>query len=144
MNRLTTLIALLLFMPSLAWTAFAAEVSPQDILTGRDTTMVETHRPRVKMSGFRIQIYSGSNGRKSKIEAQDAGEICKVFFPELSVYCRYKEPRWYTRVGDFTTMESAKKYLDLMRKTTQFKECHIVKSQITRPIDSITTDEHND
>lgn len=99
----------------------------------QDTLVVDT-RPRYKSQGYRIQLYSGSQGRASKIEAFRRGEVSRSFFPELSVYCHFKSPRWVCRVGDFPTIEAARKYLKLMRSTTQFPDCQIVKSQVLLPV----------
>lgn len=131
-----TLTTLLSALPAGAWTVEGVSPARQD-------TVVAASRPRQKASGYRIQIYSGSNGRKSKQEAYRVGEVCHTFFPELSVYCRYKEPRWYCRVGDFPTMEAAQHYVALMRRTSQFMECHIVKSQVLLPLHSVTPEEND-
>lgn len=79
---------------------------------------------------YRIQIYSGNNGRKSKEEAYRMAALSREFFPLLPTYCSYKQPRWICRVGNFRTAEDAQHYLRLMRGTTQFPYATLVKSQI--------------
>lgn len=101
-----------------------------------------------KTTGYRIQLYSGCNGRASRIEAEKAASTCRLFYPELYVYCHYKQPRWVCRVGDFATQAGAEEYMKKLRATQQFFECHVVKSQINRfrlndtvetPLDTISS-----
>lgn len=141
MRNIILIMAVVLSAPTGMRAATAAVSTAADSLSSSfyvQPDSIAHTRPRRKAEGFRIQLYSGSNGRKSKMEAYRMGEISKTFFPELSVYCRYKEPRWICRVGDFPTMDAAQRYLKLMRQTNQFMECHIVKSTISVPVHSST------
>lgn len=137
MNRFISLF-LAVLLSSSAWVGTAKAAN-----TLQDTLMVSSNKPRVKAQGYRIQIYSGNNGRKSKNDAYKAGEVAHRFFPELSVYCRYKEPRWTCRVGDFPTMEAALHYLNYMKNISQFQECHIVKCQVLLPLHAIPKNEND-
>lgn len=73
-------------------------------------------RPRSKARGYRVQIYSGPGNTASKVAAQEIAAKIRKKFPELSVYCRFKSPRWVCRVGDFATKAAAQRYLDKIRR----------------------------
>lgn len=73
-------------------------------------------RTRSKARGYRVQIYSGPGNTASKEAAQELAAKVRKKFPELSVYCRFKSPRWVCRVGDFSTKAAAQRYLDKIRR----------------------------
>lgn len=132
----------MLLAPFVVQAASAAEVSlTLDQHASTSTTTSQQQHPAKKMQGYRIQIYSGVKGRESKTMAYAAGERFHDLFPELSVYCKYIQPRWSCRVGDFTTMEEAHRYADLIRKSGEFTESSIVKSTIkyveSEPLDIV-------
>ena len=95
-----------------------------------DSTKLASTGVRVRMNGYRIQVYLGGNTRKGKAEAQAMKERVKGYFPELSVYAGFLSPHWSCRAGDFRTMEEASEYLHQMRETGRFDEAVIVKSKI--------------
>ena len=86
--------------------------------------------PKVKMNGFRIQVYFGDNSRKGKTEARAAGLRFRNSFPELPVYVSFVSPPWLCRAGDFRTMEEASDILRQIREMGIFREAVIVKSKI--------------
>ena len=86
--------------------------------------------PKVKMNGFRIQVYFGDNSRKGKTEARAAGLRFKNFFPQLPIYVTFASPHWLCRAGDFRTMEEASEFLSQIRDMGIFREAVIVKSKI--------------
>ena len=86
--------------------------------------------PKVKINGYRIQVYFGDNSRKGKTEAQAAGRRFRNTFPELSVYVSFASPHWLCRAGDFRTMEEANEKLRQIREMGIFREAVIVKSKI--------------
>ena len=86
--------------------------------------------PKVKMNGFRIQVYFGDNSRQGKTEAQATGRRFRNTFPELPVYVSFVSPHWLCRAGDFRTMEEASETLRLIREMGIFREAVIVKSKI--------------
>lgn len=116
--------------------ASAAEVSQDDLQKTSATPQASSSRHTIKMQGYRVQIYSGVKGRESKNLAYSAGERCHNLFPELGVYCKYNQPRWNCRVGDFPTIEEAQRYAALLRQSGTFSECNVVKSQIKVAIPS--------
>lgn len=73
-------------------------------------------RTRSKACGYRVQIYSGPGNTASKEAAQEMAAKVRKKFPELSVYCRFKSPRWVCRVGDFATKAAAQRYLEKIRR----------------------------
>ena len=85
---------------------------------------------RMRMNGFRIQVYAGGNNRQAKTEAYRMANLVRSTFDELSVYTSFISPRWTCRVGDFKTREEAAEMLTRMRQTQKFREASIVKSQI--------------
>ena len=97
-----------------------------------DSTAVDSLSlgPKVKINGFRIQVYFGDNSRKGKTEAQAAGRRFRNTFPELPVYVSFASPHWLCRAGDFRTMEEANEVLKEIRERGIFREAVIVKSKI--------------
>ncbi len=95
-----------------------------------DTIRQHLTGQRIRMNGYRIQVYLGGNTRRGKNEAQAMKERVKGFFPELSVYAGFLSPHWICRAGDFRTVEEANEYLHKMRETGRFDEAIIVKSKI--------------
>ena len=86
--------------------------------------------PKVKINGYRIQVYFGDNSRKGKAEARAAGLRFRNSFPELSVYVSFVSPHWKCQAGDFRTMEEASEVLKQIREMGIFREAVIVKSKI--------------
>ena len=85
---------------------------------------------RVKMNGYRIQVYFGDNSRRGKSEARAAGLRFRNYFPHYSVYVSFVSPHWLCRVGDFRTNEEAREVLGQIREMGIFREAVIVKSKI--------------
>ncbi len=96
-----------------------------------ETTTTPT--ARVRMNGYRIQVYSGGNSRQAKNEATMMGNRVKSLFSELSVYTNFASPHWICRVGDFKTYEEANEVFRQLRATGRFREAVIVKSKILAP-----------
>ena len=95
-----------------------------------DTAKLQLSGPRIRINGYRIQVYLGGNTRKGKTDAQVMKERVRNYFPELSVYAGFLSPHWICRAGDFRTVEEASEYLQKMRETGRFDEAVIVKSKI--------------
>ncbi|MBR5393523.1 MAG: hypothetical protein IK144_00400 [Bacteroidaceae bacterium] len=85
---------------------------------------------KVKMNGFRIQVYFGDNSRKGKTEARAAGLRFRDSFPQYAVYVSFVSPHWKCQAGDFRTMEEASEVLRQIREMGIFREAVIVKSKI--------------
>lgn len=99
------------------------------------------HGPKVKMSGFRIQVYFGDNSRRGKADARAAGQKFKNNFPGLPVYVSFVSPHWLCRVGDFQTNDEAAALLQEIREMGIFPEAVIVKSKINVRADVYATEE---
>lgn len=86
----------------------------------------------LKISGFRIQIFSGNNQRVSKNEAFSKEADLKSVFPELSTYVKYNAPFWRLRVGDFQTYQDAQNMLMQLRRSFPAfgREMSIVREKI--------------
>ncbi len=97
-----------------------------------DSTVVDSLSlgPKVRISGYRIQVYFGDNSRKGKTEARSAGLRFRNSFPHLPVYVSFVSPHWLCRAGDFRTMEEAQEVLRQIREMGIFREAVIVKSKI--------------
>ena len=87
-------------------------------------------RVRHKARGFRIQVYAGTGSSDAKRQAKMMESRVRKAFPELSIYCHFKSPRWICRVGDFATREEAEHYLSLIRKQKISVEASIVPDTV--------------
>ena len=85
---------------------------------------------RIRINGFRVQVYYGGNNQKSKQQARQMAERAKIWFEELPVYTSFSSPHWICRVGDFQTREEAMEVLTAMRESGRFPRAIIVKSKI--------------
>lgn len=85
---------------------------------------------RHKAMGYRIQIYTGGNSNKDKMQAYEIGRKCQSIFPMLSSYPRFINPRWTCRVGDFRNHEEAEKFADKIRAAKISREIRIVKCEV--------------
>ena len=103
-----------------------------DSIAASDTAIVSpiTTGRRMKVNGYRIQVYAGGNNRQSKLEAYRMASLVRSNFEDVSVYTHFISPRWICRVGDFRTYEEANELLRRMRQTQKFREASIVKSKI--------------
>lgn len=90
-------------------------------------------RTRKEARGYRIQVYSAAGNTKTKLAAQEMAAKVRKLFPELSVYCRFKSPRWVCRVGDFATKAAAERYLSKIRKAKISGETSIVIDDVFLP-----------
>ena len=85
---------------------------------------------RIRINGFRVQVYYGGNNQKSKQQARQMAQRVKVWFEDLPVYTSFSSPHWICRVGDFQTREEAMEVLTTMRESGRFPKAIIVKSKI--------------
>lgn len=85
---------------------------------------------KVRMNGYRIQVYSGGNSRKAKTEAAAMGQRVRSMYGDLSIYTNFISPHWICRVGDFKSYEEANEIFRQMKATGRFSEAVIVKSKI--------------
>lgn len=93
-------------------------------------TNVNASVRKMKIAGYRIQVYAGGNSRASRDQAKEMAIKVKEKYADLSVYTSFQSPRWLCRVGDFRTIEEADSMLRKMREANDFEEASIVKSYI--------------
>ena len=86
--------------------------------------------PKMKVNGYRIQVYAGGNSRAARQEALKAASRVKGLFGEHSVYTLFQSPRWVCRMGDFRTQEEAIAVLQQLRATGMFDEAVVVRSKV--------------
>ena len=89
----------------------------------------------VKMRGYKIQVFSGNNQRKSKDEAYSKQRLINNSFEDMETVVYFRSPRWILRAGNFRTREEADVMLKQMVK--QFpsfgKEMYIVSDTVKIP-----------
>lgn len=85
---------------------------------------------KVKIRGYRIQVYWGGSQRTDQSRAQHAGTMVTNAFPELQAYTSFESPHWRCRVGDFTTRQEAADYLRKLRDMNMGSDAMIVRSEI--------------
>lgn len=100
--------------------------TPDSILAHIDSIPVR----KMRMNGFRVQVYAGANSRDAKNKAYQMEGMVHTLFPGQPVYTRFVSPRWICHVGDFRTREEALELLEEMRKTGKFSEAITVKCKI--------------
>lgn len=99
---------------------------------------------RIRINGFRVQVYYGGNNQKSKQEAYKKAQLVKIWFEDLHVYTSFSSPHWICRVGDFQTREEAMEVLLAMRESGRFPGAAIVKSRINIREDELRREEPAD
>ena len=114
------------FLPDTTFTT-AWDTTLQDTIARADSVP----QKRIRINGFRVQVYYGGNDQKSKLEARKTAERVKIWFEDLKVYTFFSSPRWICRVGDFQTRDEAMAVLQAMRESGRFPKAIIVKSKIT-------------
>ena len=83
-----------------------------------------------KVSGYRIQIFSGGNKREDRQNAERAGHKIKAAFPSQPVYVHFHSPRWICRVGNFHDKKKAQEFLK-QAKRAGFPQATIVSAIVT-------------
>lgn len=90
----------------------------------------------LKIQGYRTQVFSGNNQRRSKDEAFEKEKMIKELFPNVPTYVTYTAPFWKLRVGDFRSHEEAYHMQRLLM--TAFpsfgKEMYIVREEVKIPL----------
>ncbi len=83
-----------------------------------------------KVTGYRVQAYSGGNSRADRQKAESIGNAIKMRFPDLPIYVHFYSPRWICRVGNFRTYQEANEVLKEV-KSMGYRQACIVKGKIT-------------
>lgn len=90
----------------------------------------------LKIQGYRTQVFSGNNQRKSKDEACRKEKEIRELFPDVPTYVTYNAPFWRLRVGDFRSHEEAYRMQRLLMDAfpSYKKEMYIVKEEVKIPL----------
>ena len=90
----------------------------------------------LKIQGYRTQVFSENNQRKSKDEAFRKEKEIKDVFPSIPTYVTYNAPFWRLRIGDFRTHEEAYHMQRLLMDAfpAYRKEMYIVREEVKIPL----------
>ena len=109
-----------------AKTATEAEAMERPVVD----TSKKVMRNSYKVTGYRIQAYSGGNSGADKAKARKIGNAIKMKFPDQPVYVHFYSPRWICRVGNFRSYEEASQLLRSIKAMGYHQAC-IVKGKIS-------------
>lgn len=116
-----------IFFTSLAYSqdsTITKKTNTTVIKDSRINQLNTTHASKYKLSGFRVQIYSGNK----KQPANQARSIFLRSHPKTKAHLNYEQPYYKVRVGDFRTKLEALKYKNGL--VQDFPNCFIVKDDI--------------
>lgn len=106
-------------------------VPPQQTVKAGDDDLI-VPSSNVHTGGYRIQIFSDSNPRTARNEANaKAGNIASKF-PEYKSYVTYDAPYWRLRIGDFRNYEDAIDALETIKEAfpAYRRELRVVRDRI--------------
>lgn len=109
-----------------AKTATEAEATERPVVD----TSKKVMRNSYKVTGYRIQAFSGGNSGADKAKARKIGNAIKMKFPDQPVYVHFYSPRWICRVGNFRSYEEASQLLRSI-KAMGYPQACIVKGKIS-------------
>lgn len=96
-------------------------VPSSSTISGQLTTSTDgvkaTDAPKsiIRARGYRIQVYSGSDQKTAKNEANSRKGAIQSSYPNMEVSVSYNSPVWRVRAGNFKTQEQANQALSEMR-----------------------------
>ncbi len=112
----------------------AAQAAPAGEEDAEASEGVDTSKKVIKnaqkITGYRVQVFSGGNSREDKTRAENTGEQIKRLFPGEPVYVHFYSPRWICRMGNYRTYEEAQGMLARV-KEAGFGQASLVKGPIT-------------
>lgn len=82
-----------------------------------------------KVTGYRVQAFTGGNSRADRQKAENTGTSIKMRFPDQPIYVHFYSPRWICRVGNYRTFQEASNMLRQI-KAMGYKQACIVKGKI--------------
>ena len=90
----------------------------------------------VKMRGYKIQVFSGNDQRKSRDEAHYKQKLINDAFEDIETVVYFNSPRWILRAGNFRTREEANVVLrQIMSQFPNFgKEMYIISDNVKIPL----------
>lgn len=94
---------------------------------------VRTGSTVIKRPGYKIQVFSGNNQRKSKDEAYYKQSLIHNEFPDIETTVSFHSPFWRLRAGNYQTYAEATQAMVELKKAfpTFGKEMYVVKDQIS-------------
>ena len=104
--------------------------NPVDTSSSETDTRKKVMKNTHKVTGYRVQVFTGGNTRNDRIKAENVGNAIKRKFPEQPIYVHFYSPRWICRVGNFRTYEEAHELLQEVHKMG-YKQASIVRGKIS-------------
>lgn len=83
-------------------------------VSNTNTSTSEVKKPN-SARGFRIQVFSGNDQKKSRNEANHRRNLVKSQFPQLNVSISYSAPVWTVTAGGYSNRADAEKALQELR-----------------------------
>lgn len=118
----------------------AANIAAGKVGSVADTSVIGGQNKKIirngqKVTGYRIQIYSGGNRKADREKCEQIKARLKNAFPELPVYVHFYSPSWKCRAGNFTDYNEAKAMLKEI-KAVGFTHACLVKGTVIIQKDS--------
>lgn len=117
-----------------ATTSPAPPAPPLNSDFDREDVVIDTRkkimRNSYKTQGYRIQVYSGGNSRRDRQRAETAGAVMKSNFPSEPIYVHFYSPSWKCRMGNYRTIEEARRLLPKVKKLG-YPQANIIKGTIS-------------
>ena len=90
----------------------------------------------VKMRGYKIQVFSGNDQRKSKDEAYYKQKLINDVFSDIETVVFFNSPRWILRAGNYKTRSEANAAMELiMQQFPNFgKEMYVISDTVKIPL----------
>lgn len=91
----------------------------------------------IRARGYRIQVYSGNDQRRSKNEAQARRNEILSAYPNMDVSISYNSPVWKVKAGNFKTQEQAAAALNEMKSEFPAfgREMHVISDVVNIAVD---------
>lgn len=90
----------------------------------------------VKMRGYKIQVFSGNDQRKSKDEAYHKQRLINDRFEDIETVVFFNSPRWILRAGNYKSRSEANDAMEQFRQ--QFpnfgKEMYVISDTVKIPL----------
>ncbi len=119
------------FIPALAAAVFFTRHAAGQIDDSLAQALVKKHieinASKMSMSGFRVQIFFGSNRTKA-IEMRSE---FMLKYPDVSTFMVYHQPNFKVRCGDFKTRLDALKLLDHIQ--SDYPAAFVVSDEVKLP-----------
>lgn len=90
----------------------------------------------VKMRGYKIQVFSGNDQRKSRDEAYYKQKLINDVFEDVETVVFFNSPRWILRAGNYKTRSEADAAMELfMQQFPNFgKEMYVISDTVKIPL----------